>query len=62
MELRYQVKVVTTGWFDVVDTMLDKTVGYYSEKPSWKGDTNYGYQAAVEMAEVMNEAEMEMMS
>lgn len=47
------------AWFyDVIDhhPLRDKRViGYYSAEPSWEGDRNYGYAAAKEMADDLNE-------
>jgi len=46
-------------WFyDVVDHHMlrdRRVVGWYTAKPSWKGDTNYGYTAAKEMADDLND-------
>ena len=45
-------------WFyDVVDhhpLAERRVVGWYTVKPSWEGDRNYGYTAAKEMTDDLN--------
>jgi len=45
-------------WFyDVVDHHLlrdRRVVGWYTAEPSWEGDRNYGYLAAKELADHLN--------